>query len=96
VARWERAIEASRAPESGAGVASTARDGTMGGRDPRSEPRADDSMRETQPSMPVPNAGDGSDAEGGVGASRWWPARYDGVVERWIEARRAAVGGRTR
>jgi len=29
--------------------------------------------------------------EGGVVAGRWWPARYDGVVERWVEARRARL-----
>jgi hypothetical protein len=47
---------------------------------------------------PAPNASTlpGSGAEGGVGASRWWPERYDGVVERWIEARRTAANGRSR
>lgn len=100
LAEIARRIEASRNPAPGAGVASGGRDGTMGGRDPRIDRPTDGPMRETPSSNPPPNASapavPGSGAEGGVGASRWWPERYDGVVERWIEARRAAAGGRSR
>ena len=99
-ARLAREIEASRAPGSAAGVASATGDGTMGGRDVRSQPQDVDSMRTTHPPAPVQTQGapaaNGPAVEGGVGAPRWWPEHYDGVVQRWIEARRAATGGRTR
>ena len=98
--RLARRIEASRAPVSGAGVAPVGPDGTMGGRDPRSERPADDPMRTTPPPNPPANApalnAQAGGVEGGVGAPRWWPQRYDGVVERWIETRRASSGGRSR
>ena len=87
LARRERAIENSRSTSPGAGVASEGPDGTMGGRAPGGEGPAPDPMR--TPSSPGPDAGGTArGAEGGVGAARWWPERYDGVVERWIEVRR--------
>jgi hypothetical protein len=27
---------------------------------------------------------------------RWWPARYDAVVERWLQSEQAARDGRPR
>lgn len=55
----------------------------------------------TRPAASVAGASDGStdpsgpsaarEAERGVAADRWWPERYDGVVERWVEARRARL-----
>jgi hypothetical protein len=34
--------------------------------------------------------------ERGVVAGRWWPARYDSVVERWVEVRRARLRSESR
>lgn len=95
-----RRIEAARGPASDAGVASSEGNGTMGNPAPPVDRPTDGSMRDTTAPNPTPrpDASDvsGSGAEGGVGSSRWWPERYDGVVERWIEARRAAAAGRSR
>jgi len=95
-----RRIETFRGPPSGAGVASSGENGTMGNPAPAVDRPTDGSMRDTPASSPKPQPGvpdsSGSGAEGGVGASRWWPERYDGVVARWIEARRAAAAGRSR
>ncbi|MFN0009544.1 MAG: hypothetical protein ACKVXR_16720 [Planctomycetota bacterium] len=95
-----RRIEAVRGPASGAGVASSEGNGTMGNPAPHIDRPSDGSMRDTSASNPSPrpdaSAAPASGAEGGVGSPRWWPERYDGVVERWIEARRAAAAGRSR
>lgn len=100
LADLERRIEAARDPASDAGVASSGGNGTMGSPTAPVDRPTDGSMRDTPASSPTPQLGasdaPGSGAEGGVGASRWWPERYDGVVERWIEARRAAAAGRSR
>jgi hypothetical protein len=79
----------------GTGVALGGGDGTMGGPDPRTVSPKDASMPDTtplsppaDPSTPFGEASRSVGIEPGVGAPRWWPRRYDAVVQRWLEARR--------
>ena len=78
-------------------------DGTMAGPDSGIDPGSDASMRdrttparpvELEPGAPVPGgpAPASGSAERGVLASRWWPPRYDAVVDRWVATRRHASG----
>ena len=100
LAEVARRIETSRGAPSGAGVASGGQNGTMGNPAAGADRPTDGSMRDTPAPNPTPatdaSAVPGSGSEGGVGSSRWWPERYDAVVERWIEARRTAADGRPR
>jgi hypothetical protein len=101
-----RRLEALRPALAPAGVTPGAADGTMAGPDARADRHPNASMKDplrpdsAPPGVHAPGAstasGPGSAAEAGVGAWRWWPARYDAVVDRWIESRRAAGGGRPR
>jgi hypothetical protein len=97
-AELARRIEALRGATPEAGVATGDQRGTMGGPESPVDAAGDGSMRDTPPSSPPADARPGTPpAPGsGVGASRWWPERYDAIVERWVEARRAAAGGRPR
>lgn len=87
------------------GMTPDARDGTMEGPGARIEPSPGASMHQTTPPSSVPISASGAtspgteaaaDAERGVLASRWWPTRYDSIVERWVESGRAAGDGRPR
>ncbi len=88
-----------------AAVTPGASEGTMASPGARSERAPDAAMQNVKPPPPQPDSGSSpAVAEGGsvpgpeqgVVASRWWPQRYDAVVERWIEARRNARDGRSR
>jgi hypothetical protein len=66
--------------------------------DARAATRAEDHAV-SRSSSPVDSPRDGSPAESanpirtderGLDAGRWWPSRYDGVVERWVESQRDA------
>jgi hypothetical protein len=60
--------------------------GRMTGPDRGIEPDPEAPMSELHPRAPASGSSTGSE-EGGVLASRWWPSRYDGVVQRWLETR---------
>jgi len=104
-ARESRDAGAAPRRDADPGVTSGVGEGTMAGPDARIERSPDASMKPSNttagavPSAPPTSSPSGASAagtEGGVAASRWWPRRYDSVVERWIESQRAARGGRPR
>jgi hypothetical protein len=100
-----RRLEVLRRSAQTSGVTSGTEQGTMAGPDARVEISPDASMKDTNPRSAdrtrdagaTPTVGSPqADPEGGVVASRWWPARYDAVVARWIESARATRNGRSR
>jgi hypothetical protein len=90
--------ELRRAAAAGAAVTPGASDGTMAGPGARTVRDPDAAMPSVNPSRQPAAPGNDAASEGerGVVGSRWWPQRYDAVVERWIEARRNAGDGRNR
>jgi hypothetical protein len=72
--------------------------------DPRGRMTGPDRGTEPAPGAPMaepsPRATAQSPAiepgERGVLASKWWPTRYDGVVDRWLEARRQLLENQPR
>ena len=75
----------------------TSRDprGRMTGPDRGTEPAPDARMPEAHPLPPVPSPATDPN-ERGVLASKWWGARYDAVVARWLETRRQLPENRPR
>ena len=72
--------ERSPTPDSGARIAASGE--THASKPERRASELDNSTR-TSEHGPV-------STEHGLDAGRWWPARYDAVVERWVESRRDA------
>ena len=68
-------------------LAAGGRDGTMSGQSEAIEAPGSGSEAPPGPA-PAPSSG-GADA--GLAAGRWWPGHRDALVERWVEARRAAL-----
>ncbi|HEV8113429.1 MAG TPA: hypothetical protein VGR31_11695 [Planctomycetota bacterium] len=91
-------LEELRRAAAGAAVTPGASDGTMAGPGARTVRDPDAAMPPVNPSRhpAAPGNDAASEGERGVVGSRWWPQRYDAVVERWIEARRNAGDGRNR
>jgi hypothetical protein len=98
-------LEALRREAESSGMTRAGREGTMEGPDARLEPPPAGSMVQTTPpdtasvpgSVPSSPANEvPAGAEKGVLSPRWWPARYDPIVERWLQSERAAADGRPR
>jgi hypothetical protein len=91
-------LEELRRSAAGATVTPGASDGTMAGPGARTVRDPDAAMPSVNPSRQpaAPGSDSASEGERGVVGSRWWPQRYDAVVERWIEARRNAGDGQNR
>ena len=78
-------------------------EGTMEGPDLGSERSPDTSMQDNRSDNPAQGQDAAKSAgaplvmaEGGVLGSRWWPARFDVIVERWVENERSARDGSSR
>ena len=98
-------LEALRREVESSGMTRAGREGTMEGPDARLEPPPAASMVQTKPPDTAvspgsvatpPPAEAAAGPEGGVLSPRWWPARYDPIVERWLQSERAARDGRPR
>lgn len=93
----DRGAEASVAPASSPGDVRGGRERSRDA-DARAATRAED-QAVSRSSPPADSPRDASPAESanpiraderGLDAGRWWPSRYDAVVERWVESQRAA------
>jgi hypothetical protein len=98
-------LDALRREVESSGMTRAGREGTMEGPDARIEPPPAASMHPTStPDTAVPPSSGANPpgeagavpAEKGVLSPRWWPARYDAVVERWLQSEQAARDGRPR
>jgi len=80
-------------------------DGTMADPDRRADSPPSASMQDTRANLEMrapggdartPGAVTPRGAEGAAPDARWWPARFDAIVEGWVEAERTARDGRSR